>query len=351
MHGQEIGGKTQFANQGQLLVRLCPYVGGHPGGKTPFQSGLAQTFQPGLRRLPVTDLIRIFIGKLIKGKGAAIGNINGPAQGGRVKSEHASHVRNALQPPFPVGQGPGANIIYPYAGPDTGQHIRQPPPPAAVHQHIPHRHHGQCQFASQPGPLPEPELVLSVIAGRCPQKHMPRKATPHLLQMPANDGRTIHPGTYQPDENQPLPIGMNICLRQMAAPFFRPPLAPGQQTGQPGIGRTIPGQCHPFHITVRQHQPCTHQHTGQGLQTLCCLLRQLFSRTGCRHLLPDTPLEFLQGGMGPHHPCKGIPVHYGNGLQAKLCRPDHQFLRMGCPPQKGKIGHDTQFGIRTGRFT
>jgi len=352
VHGEEIRRKIQLLDDSEFLGDQFsrPVIRAvRVAASNSFLDQPGQTLHRRFRSRG--DLIGIGVAELTQIKGTAPGDLQGAFQRGGMVIKQPSHILAPLQAAFGIGQGIGADLVDGAAQTQTSQHIGQLPPRRAMHQHVAHRHQGRRAAQRQLGAGHEPSLIRTVVAGRHPQKDLPRKAAPQGLHLGRR--RLQIPG--QRNQDQPLAPGQQIGTVEVALPLRRPPLAQRQQPRQPLIGGQIGRQGDPFDRAVAQHQPGADDQSGQ-MRSLGAgdVLRvaDLLSRAGIHpvlradlHILGGLFPEDLQRAVSPHYPRQRIAVGDGDGLEPQFCSARHQLLGMRGPGEEGEIRSHAQFGI------
>ncbi len=258
--GQEIGGKTQFADKRQFLGHHPVDLVGRALGIAAGKALAGQTLQPGLGGFAVRHLVGIFVAELAQAEGAARGDLGRAAQGGGMAVEKARHVGGALQPAFGVGQGAGADMVDGDPLAHAGQHVGQLAAMRAVHQHVAHGHHRRRGPERQPRAAIQIGLVGPVVTRHGPQEDMTGKAPPDLAHM--GFGRA-QPLLRQGDQDHAGAAFKHVVQGKVAFALLRPALAQRQQPREALVGRAVGRQGDPVHRAVTQHEARAHDQPGQ----------------------------------------------------------------------------------------
>ena len=320
--GQEVVGEAQLLDQVQL-VGDGPALGlAHarleaPGRPLPGQ--VAQVLHGGLARRD--RLVGILVAQLRQVEADPAGDLQAALDGAGEAGEQARHLGGGLQPALGVGLQPEPRLVDRAALADAGQDVLQGPPAGVVVEHLARRDQGRAGRGAQglqPGQLLQ---VAGAVAAHAPQPGRPPPGRRQRLEPPGKVRRPGLPRRGGQDNGQlALRMVQEVAEGQVAPALGRPPLAQGQETGQPAPGRPVLGIADQVRRPVGEDQP----RAGQHLQGA--------ARPASRRPGPDDAGHAVAVGDP-----QGLQAQGGGGL--------HQLLGVRGGAQEGEVAGRRQLGV------
>ncbi len=164
VHGQEIGGVIELADQFQLMVDLRLHLVRQADGPAAARALFRQRLQHRLRRPAVRrDLVRILVAQLVEAEAASFGDRQRLRQRIRPAAEQRRHRRRPLDMALAVlAEQPGAGFVDRHALAHAGQHVGQRPPRRRVHQHVVGRDQPGAAGAGEIGEMDDAAYVVAM---------------------------------------------------------------------------------------------------------------------------------------------------------------------------------------------
>ena len=320
--GQEVVGKAQLLDQVQLMLQGPPLALAQPALEAPGRSlpgQVAQVLHGALARRD--GLVGVFVAQFRQVEADPGGDLQAALDGAGEAGEQARHLGGGLQAALGVRLQPQAGLVDRAALADAGQDVLQGPPAGVVVEDVAHcdqRRPGRRAQGLQPGQLRQ-------VAGAVAAHAAHPEGSPPGRRDGLEPSREVRSGGVtgrrrQDDAQQALRMVQEVGQGEVAPALARPPLAQGQQAGQPSPGGPVLRIADQVRRPVGEDQARPRQHARPRLQ-----------------LPPRRP--------GPHHAGHAVAVGDPQGLQPQGGGGLRQFLGVRGGAQEGEVAGRRQLGV------